>query len=85
MCEFALFAFFAEAALVVFADQVADSRPFRRWDVVSVWTGWTSRTLCAVGRAEVGTDWARDFGWAAEGGEGAGEICVEGEGGGRLC
>lgn len=77
MRELALVAFFAETALVVFADEVADAGAFGGRDVVPVWTGDASR---AVAGFVVGAEGAGDFGGPAEGGEGAGEVAGEGEG-----
>ena len=78
MGEFAGVAFFAEAALVVFADQVADARAVFFGDVVPVWAGGTAGAAVLL---EVGADGSVCFGGAAEGWEAGFEEVVEGEDG----
>ena len=79
MCELALVALFAESSLVVFADEVPDAGAVFLGDVVAV---RTERTIFALADNEVLTYRAGHLGGRAEGGEGAVEVGVEGEGGG---
>jgi hypothetical protein len=46
--KLALVAFLAEAALVMLADEVADSRSLVRWSIVSIGTGRTKRTVAVL-------------------------------------
>ena len=74
--ELAGVAFLAEAALVVFANQVADATAIFFGDVVSV---GTEGALFAFAGEEILADGAGDFGRGAERGENAGEESVKGE------
>lgn len=57
--KFALLALFAQAALVMLADQMADATPLLLWHVMPVWARGASRT---VAFDEVLTDGLADFG-----------------------
>jgi hypothetical protein len=63
VCELASVAFFAEAALVVLADQVVDAAAFRGRSVVSVMAQNASR---AVAGLVLGAYRSCDLGWPAK-------------------
>jgi hypothetical protein len=77
--ELAGFAFFAQSALVMFADQMADTRAFSWWYVVSVRTEGATRTDLPIAGFEVWAERACDFGGLAESWKDRAEIVVEGE------
>lgn len=75
--ELTCVALFAQAPLVVFADEVSYSRSLFLWDVVSIGAVGAARTLVLD---EVLTYWACDLGGCAEGGKSLFEVVVESEG-----
>lgn len=85
MGEFARVGLFAQAALVVLADQVRDARALVGWDVMAVGAVRGARTVAGF---EVRAEGPRGFGGLAEGWVGGLEAGSEGEGrgggGGRM-